>query len=148
MEACDLAGDRVGALAVWPREQRRRREAVRVDRRVIDPRGPAMAVSLVLTPRLKRVIFDDPAVVRAVQRVLERPPAAFVSTLSCDPVHFAGAVPGIEQPWPGSWDNDPFTSIFPARRLRVAGMFGRTPPPAGPVHQRYGGAPWPADRFE
>jgi hypothetical protein len=108
-----------------------------------------MAVSLVLAPRLVRVIFDDPAVVRAVQRVLERPPAAFVSTLASDAVHFAGAVTGIEQPWPGWWDDDPFAAIFPARRLMVdEGMFGRTPLPAGPVHQRYGGAPWPVDRFE
>jgi hypothetical protein len=46
------------------------------------------------------------------------------------------------------WDA-PFARVFPARLVRVpAGLFGRVPPPAGPVIERYGSAqPWPWDRF-
>lgn len=144
-----LNGSAAGMLAAWPREQRRRPGATRVDARVIDANGPEMAVSLVLAPRGVRVLFDDPAVVGAIRRALERPDVAFVSTLVTDPVHFAGAVTGIRDPWPGWWSDDPFATIYPARRLIVdAGLFGVAPLPAGPGHQRYGFTPWPVEGFE
>ncbi len=140
-----------GTLAAWPAEGRRQSGAVRVAAHVVDPAGPAMAVSWAQAPRGVRVLFDDPAVVAATRAALGRR-AAFVSTMVRDASAIAGAVTGIEADvadrWPGWFSDDPFARVFPARRLRVGpGLFGRVPPPAGPVHQRYGGLPWPVAGF-
>lgn len=151
-DAFDLDGEPAGLLAAWPAERRKQSGASRVDLRVIDPDGPAMAVSLALAPRGVRVLFDDPSVVAATRAVLARPAPAFVSTLVRDAAHIAGAVTGVEadvaQRWPAWFDTDPFARVFPARRLRVGpGLFRRVSAPIGPVHQRYAGLPWPVAGF-
>lgn len=145
-------GEPAGLLAAWPAAQRRQPGASRLDLRVVDADGPPMAVSLAVAPAGLRVLFDDPAVVAATRAVLARPSPAFVSTLVRDAAHIAGAVTGIEadvaRRWPAWFDDDPFARIFPARRLRVGpGLFGRVAAPVGPVHQRYGGLPWPVAGF-
>lgn len=145
-------GEPAGLLAAWPAEQRKQSGANRLDRRVIDPEGPPMALSLAVAPRGVRVLFDDPAVVAATRAVLARRWPAFVSTLVRDAAHIAGAVTGIEadvaQRWPAWFDTDPFARLFRARRLRVGpGLFRRVTAPVGPVHQRYAGLPWPVAGF-
>jgi len=146
--ARDLDGTGVGVLAAWPAGERPRPDAARADARILDPDGPRMAVSLVLPPPGVKILFDDPTVVGAVKAALAGPAPDFRSTLSLDPSHFGGAVSGLAQPWPGWWSDDPFARVFAARQLWVdAGMFGRVPPPAGPVHQRYGPTPWPVEGF-
>lgn len=151
-DAFDADGEPAGLLAAWPAEQRRQPGASRVDLRVVDPEGPAMAVSLALAPQGVRVLFDDPAVVAATRAVLALPSPAFVSTLVRDAAHIAGAVTGIEadvaRRWPGWFATDPFARVFPSRFLRLGpGLFGRVDAPVGPVHQRYGGLPWPVAGF-
>lgn len=148
----DVGDGSTRTLAAWPAAGRRRPGAGRIDRRVVDPNGPAMAVSLARPRRGVRVLFDDPAVVAATRAALRGPPAAFVSTVVQDAAHIGGAVTGIEadiaEGWPDWWALDPFARVFPARRLlAAAGLFRRVPPPVGPGHQRYGGLPWPVTGF-
>lgn len=147
-----LDGAAVGVLAAWPPGSRPAEDAVRVDGRAIDPSGPAMAVSWADAAG-RHVLYDDPAVVAATQAVLAQPWPAFVSTLAADASHIAGALTGatpeLVAAWPGWWSTDPFARVLPARRLLVdGGFFTAVPRPAGPVHQRYGGAPWPRDGFD
>lgn len=150
--AVDTADGEQLLVAAWSSPRRQVPGAARVDRRVVGAGGPPMAVSLALAPSGVRVLFDDPTVVRATQAVMEQPWPAFVSTLALDAAHIAGAVTGVEADvadlWPDWWSSDPFARLFPARRLRVpAGCFRPVDPPCGPVHQRYGGAPWPVADF-
>lgn len=149
--AHDLENGSTSLLAAWPAGRERPEGAHRIDRRVIDPDGPAMAVSLALAGA-RPVLYDDPAVIAATRAALDGPPPAFRSTLSRDAAHIAGAVSGVPaalaDAWPGWWDDDPFLRVFPRRRLLVdPGLFGPAHPPPGPVHQRYGGAPWPVAGF-
>lgn len=67
-----------------------------------------------------------------------------LSTFSLDSVYCAGAVTVTSEPL--IVDADPFVRLFPARTIQVSG-FATVAPPAGPVVERYGGAPWPAGRF-
>ncbi len=84
-----------------------------------------------------------------MRRVLAGPPFAAVSTLVRDAVHFAGAVTVGWNDDLGRLGDDPFARLQPARLLRVGpGMFGRVPPPPGPVIQRYAGKPWPVTGFD
>lgn len=149
-EAADLDDGAVRTMVAWPAGARRPPGADRVDGRVIDSEGPRMAVSLTLAP--DGVAYDDPAVIAATRAALDGPAPALLSTLSRDPVHIAGAlrgvVPSLAEAWPGWWEDDPFLRVFSQRRLLVGpGLFGPADPPPGPVHQRYGGAPWPVAGF-
>lgn len=143
------AGSPAGWFVAVDAEGERPEGALRVDRAVIDPGGPAMAVSFVLAPPERRLLFDDPAVVGAIRRAHTSSfGPGFVSTLTTDPVHLAGAVTGTTSPQSGWEDDDPFARLHPARRLDVGpGLFRPVPPPAGPGTQRYAGAPWPAIGF-
>lgn len=148
----DVGDASTRTLAAWPSDGGRRAGAGRIDRRVVDAAGPAMAVSYALAPRGVRVPFDDPAVVAATRAALRGPPVAFVSTIVRNAAHIGGAVTGIEahvaEGWPDWWGLDAFARVFPARRLLVgAGLFRRVAPPAGPGHQRVGGLPWPVTGF-
>jgi hypothetical protein len=139
------------SLRVWTQRAKPVSDARRLDSRLIDGDGAPALVSLVLPPDGVSLLFDDPAVQEARRRVLAGPPFDAVSTLLRDASHFEGAVTvarGEHDEARLRWD-DPFARIFPARLLRVeAGVFGRVPPPAGPVIERYGSAqPWPWDRF-
>jgi hypothetical protein len=147
--AADPDGRPAGLVAAWPRGRKPVRTATRMDERVVDPGGPAAWVSLVLVPLELAPLFDDPAVSQAMRRVLAGPPFAAVSTLVRDAVHFAGAVTVEQGDEQGRLGDDPFARLHPARILRVGpGMFGRVPPPPGPVIQRYAGKPWPAAGFD
>jgi hypothetical protein len=128
------------------------RSAVRVEPRLIGD-GPACAVSLVLPPRAARPLFDDPAVVHAMQDVLRDPGRTTVfSTLVDGSTQWAGSLsaddPARVAARPAWWDEDPFARLGPQYRLLVpAGVLTPTPSPVGPGHQRHAGAPWPWGAF-
>jgi len=67
-----------------------------------------------------------------------------LSTFALDESRCAGAVTVTTDP--GRFDQDPFARLFPGTIVR-ADFFSRVAPPAGPVIERYSGAPWPAGSF-
>jgi hypothetical protein len=145
--ATDATGTQVGWLAAWAAGRKPVRDAVRMDARLVDPGGGAAWISLVLPPRDAQPIFDDTAVSGALRAVLAGPPADGVSTFVRDAVHFAGSVT-VRRADPERLRDDPFARVAPALVLHVGpGLFGRTPPPPGPVTQRYAGLPWPLAGF-
>ena len=145
--ATDVKGTPAGWLAAWPAGRKPVRDGVRMDARLVDPGGDPAWISLVLPPPDAQPIFDDPAVSGAVRAVLAGPAADGVSTFVRDAVHFAGAVT-VRRADRSVLRDDPFARIAPALVLHVGpGLFGRTPPPPGPVTQRYSGLPWPLAGF-
>lgn len=143
----DVDGSPAGVLAVVSSRRRPEPDAVRVDPRIVQPDGPAWAISLVWPPEAARPLFDDPAVVEAVRAAYSRT-CAFVSTFTADPVRFAGAVTGVAvdlaHGWPGWCDDDPFARLGARRRLLVGPGLFTAAPLTGPGTQRYAGQPWPA----
>lgn len=138
-------GEPAGHLAAWPSGRKPTASAVRADARVVDPGGAAATVSLVLVPRGRELLFDDPAVSGALRRVLAGPPPDAITTLVRDSSHFAGSATVRRD---GLQHDDPFARVAHAEVLEVgAGLFGRVPPVPGPVTQRYSGLPWPAAGF-
>lgn len=145
-------GEPAGFLLLARKRTKPERSAVRLEPTLIGD-GPALAVSLVLPPRGIRPLFDDPAVVGAARAVLRDPGRApLLSTLVEGSTHWAGAISGVDADraaaWPTWWDGDPFARLGPQHRLLVpAGLLVPTPLPAGPVHQRRAGEPWPWGEF-
>jgi hypothetical protein len=122
-------------------------DAVRADARIVDTAGAPAAVSLVLLPRDRSPLFDDPAVSGALRSVLSDSPPDAVSTFVRDSSHFSGAVT-VRRVNRAMLLDDPFRRLGPAEILDVgSGLFGVVPPPPGPVIQRYSGAPWPVAGF-
>lgn len=148
-EAHTAEGAAAGWLTVWKRSSKPVRDAMPADPRAFDPDGEPAWVSLVWVPRDLRVLFDDPAVQHARQRALAASDAAALSTFPRDASTFGGALSG----WRGARAaaqaaEDPFARVSDARVLRVGpGLLGRHGLLPGPVIERYGGQPWPADRF-
>jgi len=73
-----------------------------------------------------------------------------MSTLTDDPVHFAGSLlatkAALAAGWPGWWAVDPFARLAPRRRLLVGpGLLAARAAVLGPGTQRRAGAPWPAE---
>ena len=145
-------GEPAGHLLVVRRQGRPHRSAVRLEPSLVGP-GPELAVSLVLVPRGAGPLFDDPAVVRAMRRVLDASARApLFSTLVDGSTRWAGAISGVDPSSaaarPAWWDEDPFARLAPQLRLLVpAGVLRPVSLPAGPCHQRHAGAPWPWGRF-
>ena len=146
-ELFDVEGRVVGLLAAWPAGRKPVADAVRMDARIVDPSGAAAWTSLVLLPRDRSPLFDDPAVSGALRSVLSYPAPDALSTFVRDSSHFAGAIT-VRRDGPPGLRDDPFARLGPARVLRVGpGLFGRTAAVPGPVIQRYSGKPWPAPGF-
>jgi hypothetical protein len=148
--ASTLDGQEIGTLAAWRQKAKPVRDALRVDERLIDPRGAPAWISLVLAPGGVRLPFDDLAVQQARRMVLSRPPLAAVSTLLRDDSHFEGAISVARSADSVRWLHaDPFARIYPNMLLAVeAGLLGSVPAPTGPAIERYGsGNPWPWDAF-
>ena len=146
----NLDGQEIGTLAAWRQKAKPVRNALRVDERLIDPRGAPAWISLVLALSGVRLPFDDLAVQRARRLVLSRPPPDAVSTLLRDDSHFEGAITVARSDDTKRWlRDDPFAQIYPAMLLAVeAGILGSVTGPTGPTIERYGsGNPWPWDRF-
>ena len=142
-------GTPAGFLAIWRSRAKPRRDARRVDARLLDADGAEALVSLVRPPPGVRLLFDDLAVQHARRAVLAALPLDGVTTLLSDASHFEGSLTVARGDGVARLADDPFARIFPARLLHVgAGVVGRLPAPAGPVIERYGSAqPWPQDRF-
>jgi hypothetical protein len=148
--ASTLDGRQAGTLAAWLQKAKPVRNALRVDERLVDPRGAKAWISLVLAPPGVRLPFDDLAVQQARRLVLSRPPLAAVSTLLRDDSHFEGAISVARSANEMRWlHDDPFAMIYPAMLLAVeAGILGSLAAPTGPTIERYGsGNPWPWDSF-
>ncbi len=140
----DEAGGAV-VLAAWQTGPRPHPRAAAVDPRIIGTYGPPLSTSWTELPEDCRPLFDAPEVLAARRTLLRDWPAYGVSTLVTDSVHLAGAV----LLWPGGprAADDPFSRLGPARIVRSQGFFVPLPAPTGPALERYGGAPWPFDRF-
>lgn len=147
------------AFVYWNGETLSAREVPRARRLGLDARclgedpgdaPSAWAHVCASTDEAARIPYDDPAVQQARRAALawwipllgDR--LVCLSTFSLDSVYCAGAVTVLREPLDA--DADPFVRLFPATSIRVSG-FVTVPPPAGPVVERYGGAPWPAGRF-
>ena len=140
-------GEGVGWLAAWQSGPKPAADAVRADARILDAAGAAAAASLVMLPRDRSPLFDDPAVSSALRSVLSGPPPDAVSTFVRDSSHFSGAVT-VRREGRALLRDDPFRRLGPAEVLDVGpGLFGIVAPPPGPVIQRYSGAPWPVAGF-
>jgi hypothetical protein len=67
-----------------------------------------------------------------------------LSSLATDVVHYAGAITVARDPT--RFAEDPFARLFEGTTVKTD-LFSAVPPPAGPVVERYAGAPWPAGSF-
>ena len=121
---------------------------LRMDPRCLtgEPVTGAFAHVCALNDRHAALRFDEPEVQQARRDALEwwipLLGAAFVclSTFAVDASRFAGALTLAREPhWFGS---DPFARLFPGTVV-PSDLFCEVPPPAGPVIERYAGAPWP-----
>ena len=143
----DRAGRHAGYVAAWPAGRKPLAAAVRADARLFSPDGAPAAVSLVLLPRGRAPLHDDPAVSGALRQVLAGPAADGVCTLVRDATHWAGSLT-VRRRDPAVLRDDPFARLGRAERLdAAAGVFGVQPAPPGPGIQRYAGKPWPASGF-
>jgi hypothetical protein len=148
-EAVDDHGRSFGWLGVWQRPGKPTRDALLADPRAFDPAGPPGWASVVLIGAQVRVVFDDPAVQRARQRLLEYNPFTAVTTLSRDAATFGGSLVAVTDPAsPAAVADDPFRVVATPIVVHIGpGLIGASPPLPAPVIERYGGQPWPADRF-
>jgi hypothetical protein len=95
-----------------------------------------------------KVIFDDLAVQRARPLLLADHRNRAVTTLARDESTFGGSVLAVDAASEEVLADDPFQLLAWPRILRVGpGLIGRSPALPAPVIERYGGQPWPADRF-
>ncbi len=141
-----------GWLAAWTdASECRPDDAAKVDRRAIDPAGPAGVLAWTRAHDGVFLPFDDVMVTGALRRAQAdtgRSPYDVASSLLIGDSRCVGAFCG----WLGDASRDPlcsspFATLFPSRRLHVGpGLLGRVPFRAGPSGQRYGSAaPWPWD---
>ena len=147
--AAELGGG-AGWLVAWRGDEHPRRGALGADPVALDPAGEAAWISLAWLPEDFVLLYDDPAVQRARQRVLEDEPAAAVTTLSRDASRIGGALTARRGPDARRLlRDDPFVRIMPARILDIGpGLIGAPKPPASVVLERYAGKPWPASGFD
>ena len=142
-------GDGAGWLAAWRQDDRPRADALLADPAALAADGPAAWISLAWAPPGFDLLYDDAAVQRARQIVLEGQPPAAVTTLSRDASHIGGALTARR----GAdavrrLRDDPFARILPASVVQIGpGLIGSPKPPANLVIERYGSTPWPGDRF-
>ena len=145
----DGAGRDVGWLAAWRGRDRPVPGALRADPSFFDPNGDEAWLSVAWAPDGFDLLFDDLAVQRARQIVLEGEPPAAVTTLSRDASHIGGALTARR----GARATDllarePFARLLPAQVVHVGpALVGRGGPPASVILERYAGAPWPAAGF-
>lgn len=144
-------GRDAGFLAWWPKSTPEERPggALRADKRLVAGGGRATWISWCRFDDVDASLaFDDGAVTGALRRRLADPWPEAVSTLLLDWSRIGGAITtGVDEHAAAA---DPFTRVFPSRRLLrcEAGALGAIPAPTGPGITRYGsGNPWPWDRY-
>jgi hypothetical protein len=97
-----------------------------------------------------RLPFDAPEVQQARRDALAswipRLANSFVclTTLAVDAVNYGGAITVARDP--AAFASDPFARLFPGTIVETD-LFAEVQPPAGPVIERYAGAPWPGGSF-
>ena len=144
-------GDAAGYLAWWAKGDERPGGALRVDERIVAGGGEATWLSWCRFDDAEpdaSLAFDDGAVTGALRRRLADPWPEAVSTLLVDWSRIGGALTTGATAHEAA--ADPFTRVFPTRRLLrcEAGALGPIPAPTGPGVTRYGsGNPWPWDRY-
>lgn len=142
-----ITGATAGWLAAWLRASKPVRHALRADPAAFDPDGPPGRASYVLIAPPREVIFDDPAVQRARQLLLQAGgPWTAVTTLVADSSHFAGSL--LAAPGDRAFE-DPFSLVAQPRELALGpGLLSPGPLrlPA-PVIERWAGQPWPQAGF-
>nr|MBA2769560.1 hypothetical protein [Sporichthyaceae bacterium] len=140
-----------GLMCLWRGDDRPHPQALRADPRIHDVAGPACVISLAMASPKARPIADDPAVVHARRNALRDGRPCSVTLLTDDPVSIAGALTVARTGQPGevaALNDDPFARLWESRLLRTAaGVLGALVRPTGPSLERYGGQPWPSDRF-
>jgi hypothetical protein len=103
-----------------------------------------------LTDRAAALRFDEPEVQQARRDALEHwipllgDELVCLSTFALDASRCAGAVTVARTP--DRFGDDPFARLFPGTVV-ASDLFCEVPPPAGPVIERYAGAPWPGGCF-
>ncbi len=123
------------------------------DRRCFDcePVRGAFAHVCALTDPDAALPFDQPEVQQARRDALASwipllgDSLVCLTTLSLDSVRYGGAVTVCEHE--RAFADDPFARLFPGTVVRTD-LFSRVDPPAGPVVERYAGAPWPGGSFD
>jgi hypothetical protein len=122
-----------------------------VDPRVLSPGSPpAVAHVCALADPAAALRYDEPEFQAARRDALAwwiaLVGADFVclTTLSVDSSRTAGAITVARSA--DRFGDDPFARLFPGTTV-ATDLFAPTPPPPGPVIERYAGQPWPAGRF-
>ncbi len=137
-------------LAAWLQHDRPNDGALLADPAAFDPSGAAACISLTWAPPGFDLLYDDPAVQRARQIVLEDEPPAAMTTLSRDASHIGGALTARRGPQAARrLLDDPFARLLPASVAEIGpGLIGSPKPPANVVIERYGSTPWPVGHFQ
>jgi hypothetical protein len=111
---------------------------------------PAYAHVCALQDREAAIRFDEPEVQGARRDALAwwipllADSFVCLTTLAVDGSRCGGAITVARDPT--RFDSDPFARLFPGTTLETD-LFSQVDAPAGPVIERYAGAPWPAGRF-
>ena len=125
---------------------------LRIDARCVEgaPVEGAYAHVCALTDADAQIPYDEPEV-QGVRRdamawwiPLLGDSFICISSLATDVVHYGGAITVARDP--ARFDEDPFARLFEGTTVETD-LFSPVPPPAGPVVERYTGAPWPAGSF-
>ena len=124
----------------------------RVDPRCLsgDPVENAWAHVCALADDDARLPFDSPEIQQARRDALAwwipllADSFVCLTTLAVDSVNYGGAVTVARDP--SFFRDDPFARIFPGTIVRTR-LFSVTPPPPGPVIERYSGVAWPGGSF-
>lgn len=115
-----------------------------------DPVPAALAHVCALADQAATLRFDEPEVQQVRRDALAwwigllGDDLICLSTFAIDESRCAGAVTVARDD--SRFGDDPFTRLFPGTVVRTSD-FCAVPPPAGPVIERYAGAPWPAGSF-
>ncbi len=125
---------------------------VRIDSRCLEgePEAGVWAGVCCLSDRAAVVRFDEPEVQYARREALQwwipllGDALICLTTIAVDASYCAGAITVSRSRT--ALEQDPFRSLFP-QTIVPTGIFSRVPAPAGPVIERYAGAPWPGGHF-
>lgn len=125
---------------------------LRIDSRCVggEPVAGAYAHVCSLPDDLAALRFDEPEVQQARRDVLAwwipmlGGDFVCLSTFALDASRCAGGITVTRAP--ARWGDDPLARLFPGTVVRVDFLCA-VAPPAGPVIERYSGAPWPGGGF-
>ncbi len=126
---------------------------MRADARCVAPEGQGVAAYAhvcALADRAAALRYDEPEVQQARRDALAwwipllSDRYVCLTTLAVDASLCAGAITVARDPC--HFGDDPFARLFPGTVVQTE-LFAEVAPPAGPVIERYAGAPWPGGSF-